>query len=99
MKIITRRSELAEFAEDYGLAYDWHRTGLSARVEGTVFGSIGNWPAWATTDYVEQHVILTVDPVCSGECGQVCDCDLDPVDVAAVNLATLLAWASGTMTV
>lgn len=106
MKIITRRSELIELAAELGVAYDWHEPdnqGLSARIEGVSFDNAGFWPACPGYESraVEQHVILSFTPdhddYCDGS--ETCGCERPTVDVAAINLATLLAWASGSQTV
>lgn len=99
MKIITRQSELADLADELGVRFDWHEPdeqGLSARVEGSNFDNAGHWPTQDTAypDHVELHVILSQAPECTGMCGVECLCDREPRDVAAINLATLLAWAS-----
>jgi hypothetical protein len=85
--------------------------GVRARVEGLSFDNAGFWPAQPFMTHVELHVIFSVcgegdHTVCDvwddGTC--LCECDGDgdhqhgpceARDVAAVNLATLCAWAAG----
>ena len=82
---IRTREELARVADDLGVAADWHEPdeqGVGARVFGTHLDNAGFWGFWgdASTMFREReeyYVILYKD----GE------------PVAAVNLATLLAWA------
>lgn len=79
-------AELRQLAVDLGVRPDWHepeKQGLTAHVEGESFDNAGFWPAERCdlpSDRIELHVILTRN----GE------------DIAAVNLATLFAWACGT---
>ena len=82
MKIIVSQHELMELATELGVRTDWHEPDerdLTARVEGVSFDNAGFWPAGRySAEIVEQHVILSQN-------GH---------DAAAINLATLLAWAS-----
>jgi hypothetical protein len=96
MRVITTRQELTDLARELGVRSDWHEPdeqGLTARVEGFTFDNAGFWPTinapgtWRTdTRGVELHVILS----------HTTEAFNDSKDVAAVNLATLLAWACGT---
>ena len=88
MEIITTRAELVELAQRLGVRRSWHEPdeqGLTVKVEGRSFDNAGFWPTAEATAYgmpatsVEKHVIIRKD-------GQA---------VAAVNLATLFAWATG----
>jgi hypothetical protein len=98
MRIITTRQELTNLARELDVCSNWHEPdeqGLTARVEGFVFDNAGFWPTaealrhgHLTTRSVEQHVILT--RTVEDEYG-----NTDTDDVAAINLATLLAWACG----
>lgn len=98
MEIITTRDQFIRFAQRMGVRPDWHEPDeqeLTARVEGTPddFDNAGFWPAENGTrtpeglnwpSQVELHVIFSR----TDELGK-------PVeDLAAVNLATLCAWAS-----
>jgi len=83
MRIIIERNELRELAKELKVRDDWHEPdeqGLTAEVYGTTFDNAGFWPGVheAYEDLTEKHVVISQD----GE------------EVAAVNLATLLAWAS-----
>jgi hypothetical protein len=87
MKIINTRAELVALAAELGVRADWHEPdeqGLIAIPEGFVFDNAGFWPdrgdnRYRSPDVIEQHIILR-------QHGK---------DVAAVNLATLFAWATG----
>lgn len=87
MQIITSRAELTALADSLGVRLSWHEPdeqGLTATVAGRKFDNAGFWPTAEAIQYgmpassVEKHVIIRKDGV----------------DVAAVNLASLLAWAS-----
>jgi len=84
MKRITDRAELVELANLLGVRPDWHEPdeqGITARVEGRSFDNAGFWPDdshFRAPEIIEHHVILSQN-------GR---------DVAAVNLATLFAWAA-----
>jgi len=85
MKRIRAQHELVELAAELGVRSDWHEPndrGVTARVEGSNFNNAGFWPAenrpFSAPEIIELHVIISRN----GE------------DVAATNLATLLAWAS-----
>lgn len=96
MYIITSRNALAAFAVQNNLRPDWHEPdeqGITARVEGVNFDNAGFWPTLDTQDPagVELHVIFSrevEDP--EFETGHA-----QYEDIAAVNLATLCAWAAG----
>lgn len=87
MKRINTRTELTELAKELGVRPDWHEPDeqkvtakVTAKVHGTMFDNAGFWPAGQlTSTNLEQHVIIKQD-------GK---------PVAAVNLATLFAWATG----
>lgn len=91
LNIITERADLVELARQLGVRDDWHEPderNLIARVEGQSFDNAGTWPRAYTSvpdTAMEMHVILSV----------VDDNGRNPQDVAAVNLATLFAWATG----
>lgn len=91
MEIITERDQFVEFARRHGLRMDWHEPdeqNMIARVEGVTFDNAGFWPSggtWVRVTTLELHVIFTVTD----------DDGKHPEDVAAVNLATLCAWATG----
>lgn len=102
VRLITTRQELTDLARELGVRSDWHEPderGVSARVEGFTFDNAGLWPTVnvlsggnpLTTRSVELHVIISRD--CQGECGNGSGCCAE--DVAAINLADMLAWASG----
>lgn len=84
MKLIQTRDELRELAKDLGVRPDWHEPdeqGVTAVVYGHQFDNAGFWPLdgiYTRAEILEQHAVL----IRSG------------VAVAAVNLATLFAWAS-----
>jgi hypothetical protein len=85
---IQRREQLVELAEELGVRPDWHEPDeqeVSALCVGDDFDNAGFWPAGygfkgpsAKGERTEKHVIIWKG-------GQA---------VAAVNLASLLAWAS-----
>ena len=90
MNIITERADLVDLANQLGVSPDWHEPderNLTARVEGVSFDNAGTWPAAyvSNPEALEMHVILSL----------VDDNGRNPRDVAAVNLATLFAWATG----
>ena len=79
---IRTRDELVRVADELGVAVDWHEPdeqGVGARVFGTHLDNAGFWGEASTMfrEREEYYMILYKD----GE------------PVAAVNLATLLAWA------
>lgn len=82
MRRIRTQAELIDLARELGVRPDWHEPdeqGLTACTAGTSFDNAGFWPTSEADYTVEQHVILYKN----GEA------------VAAVNLATLFAWATG----
>jgi hypothetical protein len=97
MKRITKRSELIKLAHELNVRADWHEPDeqdLTAIVAGTHFDNTGIWPIStmhaADVDHrVELHVFLYRTEIVNG--------DRLPVGepIAAVNLATLFAWATG----
>jgi hypothetical protein len=84
MERIISRSSFVALAGELGVRMDWHEPDeqeVTAEVRGVSFDNAGTWPARddMPENIVEMHVIL----------------QQDGKDVAAVNLATLCAWASG----
>lgn len=101
MKRIETLRELVDLARDLGVRPDWHEPDeveVTARVTGVQLNNTGAWPASEVTtiglerlvvagaphpepipDHTELHVLLLQNEV----------------PVAAVNLADLLAWATG----
>lgn len=86
MKKITTRAELLALKTELGVRADWHEPDeqdVTTSVEGVSFDNSGFWPAedrpFAAPEIIEQYVVLR-------RAG---------VPVAAVNLATLFAWATG----
>jgi hypothetical protein len=83
LKIIIEQNDFGKFATTLGVRHDWHEPDeqeVTARVVGDSFDNAGFWPAENSyaDDRTELHVIISQHGV----------------DVAAVNLATVLAWAS-----
>jgi hypothetical protein len=81
---ITEKSELLALANELGMRPDWHEPDeqdVTVEVHGVSFDNAGFWPDrdGLEPSILEHHVILKKD----GE------------TVAAVNLATLFAWATG----
>lgn len=107
MKLITERAELVALARELGVRPDWHEPdeqGITARFDGTDgdFDNAGHWPMIKGHGYDhnelggprrgEMAIILS---------REVQDRDDHPgaearrgPDIAAVNVATLFAWAS-----
>ncbi|MEU0398361.1 hypothetical protein ABZ208_37585 [Streptomyces sp. NPDC006208] len=88
LKRITTRAELTTLAHELGVRPDWHEPDeqdVTVKVAGKQFDNAGFWPRDGVTgmahyDEIEElHVTLYQN-------GQ---------PVAAVNLATLFAWAAG----
>lgn len=83
MKRIDSLKDLHALTRELGVAGDWHESDaveVTAEVHGTIFDNAGSWPGLGAFDKdAEMHVILKRE----GE------------PVAAVNLATLFAWATG----
>lgn len=102
MRIIQTRAQLIELARELSVRGNWHEPdeqGVTARVEGGKLDNAGFWPTREAMRHgsmslpgVELHVVISRDSAegCD-DCGQ----PHDREDVAAVNLASLLAWASG----
>jgi hypothetical protein len=91
MNLIVSRQDFVDLAYQLGVRHDWHEPdeqGLTARVEGRHFDNAGTWPAAGVRypEAVELHVIFS----------QADDRGRPVQDIAAVNLATLCAWAAGT---
>jgi hypothetical protein len=85
LRQIHTRDEFVELSKELGVRADWHEPDerdVNAIVEGYSFDNAGFWPQSnkrrIPEEILEMHVIFTQD-------GR---------DVAAVNLATLCAWAS-----
>ena len=84
LRQITTREEFVTLRNELGVRVDWHEPDeqeVDARVVGASFDNAGFWgsPQTSYKAYEELHVVLYKEG--------------DPV--AAVNLATLCAWASG----
>jgi hypothetical protein len=86
MERITSRARFIALAGELGVRMDWHEPDeqeVTAEVRGVSFDNAGTWPqkddGGIPENIVEMHVIIRQD-------GK---------DVAAVNLTTLCAWASG----
>jgi len=94
MEIITEQHELRRLAQRLGVREDWHEPDeqcLTARVEGKSFDNAGFWPnqyGGLSPDIIEQHVIFSTYQW-DDEGNMV-----NVTDIAAVNLATLCAWAA-----
>lgn len=100
MEIITERDQFVEFARKHGLRMNWHEPDeqdITARVAGVAFDNAGFWPAQHgnSTESVELHVIFAKQPWSDEECPCGDVHRLAGEDLAAVNLATLCAWATG----
>lgn len=95
MQIITDRSEFTRFTDDNLHCTDWQLAAecfLDARVEGRAFTAHGHWPREVQRGLnqpLEQHVIFA-RVIRDNFTGAV----MVSTDVAAVNLATLCAWAA-----
>jgi len=87
MKLIKTQDELVELAERLGVRSDWHEPdeqAVTATAHGVSFDNAGFWgepfrSSYDGKEFTELYVTLSQD----GE------------EVAAVNLATLFAWATG----
>lgn len=87
MKRITTKAELVELARELGVRPDWHEPDeqeVTATTHGRTFDNAGCWgETYRSTfdgyDYTERYIKLYKN-------GKA---------VAAVNLATLFAWATG----
>lgn len=95
MEIITTRQQLITLAATLGVSHDWHepdQVGVTAEVQGASFDNAmgpGDWYGPEDDPRAEMHVILKqyapeADPTTD-----------EGRPVAVVNLATLLAWATG----
>lgn len=95
MQLITDRSEFTRFTDDNLSSTDWQHAAesyLDARVEGRAFAAQGDWPRGVERGLnqpLEQHVIFS-RVIRDQFTGAV----MVSTDVAAVNLATLCAWAA-----
>jgi hypothetical protein len=92
VEIINHRHRFIEFAREIGMRADWHEPDekdIYACVEGRSFDNAGLWPAEGLGDQVhrELHVIFKRLESTPTNRNKV-------VELAAVNLATLCAWAS-----
>ncbi|GAB3943816.1 hypothetical protein GCM10029976_066990 [Kribbella albertanoniae] len=95
MQLINDRSEYAQFTDEHLTSTDWQHAAesyLDARVEGRAFTAHGHWPRAVQRTLkqpLEQHVIFS--RIIRDEfTGAV----MVATDIAAVNLATLCAWAA-----
>lgn len=82
MKRINTRKELVDLAKELGVSHDWHEPdeqGITVEVHGNHFDNAGFWPAGDFNNNSEKYVFIKKD-------GH---------PMAAVNLATLFAWAAG----
>src|SRR5688500_16187121 len=86
MKKINTRAELVALKKELALRDEWHEPDdveVTAEVHGAYFDKAGFWPdagrPCTAPEIVEQHVVRSA----YGE------------PVAAINLATLFAWATG----
>lgn len=82
MKRITTRDELKKLADELGVRPDWHEPdeqNVTVTAKGHSFDNAGFWPEPTASGLMERHVVIKKD-------GK---------PVAAVNLATLFAWATG----
>ncbi len=85
MERITSRARFIALAGELGVRMDWHEPdeqGVTAHVWGTSFDNCGTWP----------HDEIGFDPAAVEMYVMIYQNDKP---VAAVNLATLCAWASG----
>jgi hypothetical protein len=95
MQPITDRSEFTRFTDDNLSSSDWQHAAeccLDARVEGRAFTAQGHWPREVQRGLnqpLEQHVIFS-----RVIRDQLTGAVMVSTDVAAVNLATLCAWAA-----
>jgi hypothetical protein len=96
MKKILERDELRRLARELGVRPDWHEPdeqNVGAKVYGTSFDNAGFWGYRADQsphpDVEELHVILW-----RTRYDEMTDRREDVEPIAAINLATLLAWAS-----
>lgn len=101
VEIVTRREQLCLLATYLGVRPDWHEPDeqrITARVEGNEFDNAGFWPEPTAHGTQELHVILSriYDNDHDDSCPSDGSCGHQRIeDIAAVNLATLLAWATG----
>lgn len=82
MKRIKTKAELIALANELGVRPDWHEPDeqdVTVTVKGRRFDNAGFWPESSDPCATERHVIIK-------QAGK---------PVAAVNLATLFAWATG----
>ncbi len=83
MRRINNARELRALADELGVRQDWHEPDeqeVDARIEGEDLDNAGFWPSAMTRDDWEGEYCVVITK--NGE------------DVAAVNLASLLAMAS-----
>lgn len=107
MKLIHNRDELVQLARELGVRPDWHEPdeqGLTARFDGTDgdFDNAGFWPMIKGHGYDRNEMggprrgemcIILAREVRDESDPPGADARRGP-DIAAVNVATLLAWAS-----
>lgn len=94
MKIITERQELVELAKELGVRPNWHEPDeqdLTALVDGHSFDDAGFWPNGEGRVATELHVLLYKTEY--NEVSGYNERSGEPI--AAVNLTTLFAWATG----
>lgn len=94
LRCLTERNELVELARELKVRSDWHEPDeqdLMAECFGFDFDNAGTWPgSEAGAAPLEMHVVLYRATAWSKSTGE--PTDREPI--AAVNLATLFAWAS-----
>jgi hypothetical protein len=88
MQRITTRDQLINLANELGVRPDWHEPDeqdVTIETHGVAFDNAGFWPEDPDRPYgtILEHYALILK---------------DGKPVAAVNLATLFAWACGTRT-
>lgn len=89
MKRVTTRAELVALAEELGVRPDWHEPdeqNVTVTTHGVDFDNAGFWPAEKILDPHSAHITR----VTTERYVVICR---DEAEVAAVNLATLFAWA------
>lgn len=97
---IHTRDELCDLAGELGVRPDWHENDeadVTASVDGVRFNNAGHWPAEATNGTGTTMVVAgTPEPRPVAEVTEMyVTIRKDGLPVAQVNLATLMAWATG----
>lgn len=96
---ISTREELIDLAAKLKVSGDWHENdeaGVTAHVHGLIFDNAGLWPLNVVTLHggeAEAGIPFTAPTPGHAEIHVTLCADGEPV--AAVNLATLFAWATG----